>query len=196
MVSKHIIQLDDSYLEYYRNLLSNTQAQALYRTLNETLNWQQEHIQIFGKTIASPRLQCFYGDPDVKYRYSGRTFIATPWTDTLAKLKHLISGLAGYPFNGVLCNLYRDGQDAMGWHSDNEPELGQNPVIASVSLGEARNFSLRKTRHTKQYLSLPLEHNSLLLMPEGFQSLYQHAVPRSKKNNDARINLTFRMFYN
>lgn len=196
MASKHLIQLDDSYLEYYRNVLSSSQAQASYQALQSQLIWQQEHIQIFGKTIASPRLQCFCGDPGIEYRYSGRSFTATPWNDTLLLLKQLICNLTGHAFNGVLCNLYRDGQDAMGWHSDNEPELGPNPVIASLSLGQQRNFSVRKHNHSKQCVSIPLAHNSLLLMPAGFQTLYQHSVPRSKRAHNARINLTFRMFYN
>ncbi len=196
MAILHRIVLDVSYLEYYRQTFSPTESDNLLRTLTETLNWQQETVKIFGKTLPSPRLQCFYGEPGISYRYSGRDFHSTPWPQPLLNIKNQISTLTGQPFNAVLCNLYRDGQDAMGWHSDNEPELGAHPVIASLSLGEQRTFAIRKTKHTRQYLTLPLDHNSLLVMPEGFQSLYQHSVPRTKKKSLPRINLTFRMFYN
>ncbi|WP_284380421.1 alpha-ketoglutarate-dependent dioxygenase AlkB family protein [Litoribrevibacter albus] len=193
---KQRINLDNSYLDYYRQVFSPTAVHNMCLALLEELHWQQEHIKIFGKTINSPRLQSFYGDDGVNYRYSGRTFKATPWAPCLERLRRAVSEITNQPFNGVLCNLYRDGDDAMGWHSDNEPELGANPVIASLTFGASRRFSLRKIGESKQRFSLELENNSLLIMPAGFQSHYQHALPRSKRISRPRINLTFRMFYN
>ncbi|GAA3912177.1 alpha-ketoglutarate-dependent dioxygenase AlkB family protein [Litoribacillus peritrichatus] len=188
------IQLEHCNLDYYRHFLEDSLADDLFEIFLETLDWQQENIMIFGKQIPSPRLQCFYGEPNVSYRYSGRTFHAKKWGKELSWLNAKVSQFCNIPFNGVLCNLYRDGCDAMGWHSDNEKELGENPIITSVSFGQPRMFAVRKNTETKQMFSLPLAHNSALVMNEGCQSHLQHSIPKSKKPLKARINLTFRHF--
>lgn len=191
MISHNII-LKSCNIEYARNLLPPHKASALFDSLKDTLEWKQESIKIYGKDILSPRLQCFYGDPDAHYRYSGKTFEPLNWIPELERLKNQLSQYCKESFNAVLCNFYRDGSDSMGWHSDNEPEMGRDPIIASVSLGAPRKFALRKKKETKQLLSLPLEHNSLLIMKSGCQSNYQHALPKTKAIHEARINLTFR----
>jgi alkylated DNA repair dioxygenase AlkB len=181
-------------LDYYRHVLSDHEAATFLQHLMNELQWQQESILIFGKEVLSPRLQCFYGDHAVSYRYSGKTFHAQQWPELLLVLKRKIESITHKRFNGVLCNLYRTGQDSMGWHSDDEKELGETPVIASFSLGETRTFAIRRKKATKQLFRLPLEHNSLLVMSEHCQKLYQHSVSKTKSSINPRINLTFRYF--
>ena len=193
-IQKQRIILNDSHLDLYRNVLDTSAAQTLFERLENTLNWKQETIRIFGRDVLSPRLQSFYGDNGIGYHYSGRTFTAEYWTSELLMLKNFLSNLLQQDFNAVLCNLYRTGEDSMGWHSDNEPELGEAPIIASVSLGGTRSFNLRAAQQTRQCLSLPLEHNSVVVMPRGFQDRFQHSISKTKKKVAPRINLTFRHF--
>jgi len=194
VIQKQRIFLNDSHLDLYRHFLDSVTADALFKQLETSLNWKQETLRIFGKDVLSPRLQSFYGDKGIGYHYSGRTFSAEYWTPELLKLKNQLSECLQHDFNAVLCNLYRTGEDSMGWHSDNEPELGEAPIIASVSFGETRNFNLRAIRQTRQCLSLPLEHNSVIVMPGGFQDRFQHSISKTKKKVAPRINLTFRQF--
>jgi alkylated DNA repair dioxygenase AlkB len=147
---------------------------------------------MFGRWVDSPRLSCWIGDPDARYRYSGQTFEPHPWPQVLLPLRVRLRKELGIDFNSVLANLYRDGRDAMGWHSDDEPELGAEPVIASVSLGAARRFVLRRRDdHTVRNAFL-LEPGSLLVMRGSSQRDWQHALPRTAKPVGPRINLTFR----
>lgn len=192
--SMHSIALDEFELLHHTNFLHPMEASNLFDAFIQQLDWKQETIKIFGRDILSPRLQCFYGDQNVSYRYSGREFKAKPWPHALKLLRDEICALTKEPFNGVLCNLYRGGSDSMGWHSDNEPELGSNPVIASYSLGDRREMSFRRTKESKQRLKISLSHNDLLIMPAGFQHHFQHAVPKTLKKKAPRINLTFRTF--
>lgn len=115
-----------------------------------------------------------------------------PWAEALQPVLPLINNLANEQFNSALCNWYRDGQDSMGWHSDSEPELGLEPVIASLSLGAERVFQFRRTGESRLYRSIPLPHNSVLIMPRGLQSHYQHQLPKTRKPSGDRFNLTFR----
>ncbi|MFE8071908.1 alpha-ketoglutarate-dependent dioxygenase AlkB [Marinobacteraceae bacterium S3BR75-40.1] len=173
-------------------LLPADEADALLTHCLETLPWRQESIQLFGRRRPVPRLQCWMGDPEAHYRYSGLDLTPLPWTPALAKLRDRVAEQCGQPFNSVLCNLYRDGQDSMGWHSDDEPELGAAPLIASVSLGAERRFQFRPRSTKRGPINVPLPHNSLLIMPPGLQTDWQHGLPKTRKPVGPRINFTFR----
>ncbi|WP_186176245.1 alpha-ketoglutarate-dependent dioxygenase AlkB family protein [Vibrio jasicida] len=174
---------------YDPNFLSNLEADRYFSNLRSTLPWQQERITMFGRSVLQPRLQAWHGD--VAYTYSGLTMSPLPWTPDLNELKARCEAIANVQFNSVLANLYRHGQDSMGWHQDNEPELGRNPVIASVNLGEARRFLLRNL-HCKTQLEYELSHGALLIMAGELQHHWKHAVPKTAKPKGERINLTFR----
>ncbi|MCX2792090.1 alpha-ketoglutarate-dependent dioxygenase AlkB family protein [Vibrio sp. Sgm 5] len=174
---------------YDPNFLSNLEADRYFSNLRSTLPWQQERITMFGRSVLQPRLQAWHGD--VAYTYSGLTMSPHPWTPDLNELKARCEAIASVQFNSVLANLYRHGQDSMGWHQDNEPELGRNPVIASVNLGETRRFLLRNL-HCKTQLEYELSHGALLIMAGELQHHWKHAVPKTAKPKGERINLTFR----
>lgn len=185
------LSLPDAEIEYYSGFVSEDVAWDHYRTLLKTTDWRQEQIQVYGKTHPTPRLSSWVGDEGTDYRYSNMTMHPEPWSDLLTELKTLVESASQHHYNSVLLNYYRDGKDSNGWHSDNEPELGTNPVIASLSFGAARDFHLRhKTR--KQYKTkLSLENGSLLIMRGTTQRHWQHHIPK-RANAEGRINLTFR----
>ena len=168
------------------------EATSLLRELRTGLNWQQEEILMFGQRRLVPRLVAWHGDSGARYVYSGTEHQPLPWTPTLERIRDRASALTGVAFNAVLLNLYRDGRDGMGWHADNEPELGRNPVIASVSLGAERRFCLRHRRRRDLKLDLPLPHGSLLCMSGATQHHWLHALPKTRRPAGERINLTFR----
>ncbi|WP_321285174.1 alpha-ketoglutarate-dependent dioxygenase AlkB [uncultured Vibrio sp.] len=176
-------------LYYHPNFLRSDEADDFYTSLRETLPWHQERINIFGKSVLQPRLQAWHGD--AAYTYSGLTMTPSPWTPDLLTLKARCEAIAEVTFNSVLANLYRDGQDSMGWHQDNEPELGRNPVIASLNLGETRRFLLRNL-HCKIQVEYELSHGALLIMAGELQHHWSHSVPKTAKPKGERINLTFR----
>ncbi len=148
---------------------------------------------MFGRSVAIPRLQAFMGDDQISYRYSGLNLITKPWHPAVLELRNLLKAETGIEFNVVLLNLYRNGQDSMGWHSDDEPELGDNPVIASISLGAKRRFLLRSTdKSNPEKSELALNSGSLLWMGTGVQQNWQHSLPKTKVCHQPRINLTFR----
>ena len=178
-------------LRYAGRFLSTHQADSLLARLKSEVPWQQAEISLFGRKVLTPRLSCWMGDAEAVYRYSNTTFTPEPWLDCVLALKNQLEAAAGAPFNSVLLNYYRSGQDAMGWHSDDEPELGPQPVIASVSLGAVRRFLLR-AKAGGPSSAIELEHGSLLLMQGDTQENYRHSLPRTTKPVDARINLTFR----
>jgi len=146
---------------------------------------------MFGRVVDSPRLSAWIGDEDAVYRYSGTRFVPRPWTPELLALRDRVAAACGVPFNSVLANLYRDGADRMGWHSDDEPELGPRPVIASVSLGAERTFRFR-AKAGGETVAIELPHGSLLTMAGDTQRLYRHELPARKRVTGPRINLTFR----
>jgi alkylated DNA repair dioxygenase AlkB len=160
--------------------------------LQRDIAWKQEPIKIFGKEVLQPRLTAWYGDEGKKYAYSGITMKPLPWTNILLQIKEKVEHITTHKFNSVLLNFYRNGQDSMGWHRDNEKELGTNPVIVSVSFGAIRKFQFRHYKDQKNIISLELEHGSLLLMSGSTQSNWQHRLPKSSIMNGPRINLTFR----
>ena len=159
--------------------------------LQRDLEWRRQEITLFGRPVLQPRLMDWYADPGVTYRYSGLTLTPKPWPAVLSELRERLETHCGAPFNSVLCNAYRDGQDSMGWHADDEPELGPEPLIASLNLGATRRFRIR-AKGGGPSLGVDLEAGSLLLMTGRSQADYQHAVPKTRRPVGLRINLTFR----
>jgi len=176
--------------------LRDAHATALMAALSADIPWSRHRLRIFGQEVEAPRLSCWIGDPDAAYRYSGTRFAPQPWPVAVAPVRDAVSRTAGVAFNSVLANLYRDGQDAMGWHSDDERELGPQPVIASLSFGATRRFVLKARapdadgRFARHVLELP--HGSLLVMRGDTQARYRHALPRTARPVGPRLNLTFR----
>ena len=190
------ILLPHADLRWSSAWLRAADADRLLAGLQAYLPWTRHRLRLFGREVEAPRLSCWIGDPGASYRYSGATFAPHPWPDLLQPVREAVSEAAGVPFNSVLANLYRDGNDAMGWHSDDERELGPQPVIASLSLGATRRFVLKAraadadgdvARHV-----LDLPHGSLLVMAGDTQRRYRHALPRTARPVGPRINLTFR----
>jgi len=167
-------------------------ADALLAGLCDTIAWEVHRIRLFGREHASPRLSCWIGDPGASYRYSGTCFQPRPWPAALRPIRERLAHELGVDFNSVLANRYRDGRDAMGWHSDDERELGSAPVIASLSLGATRRFVLKHRQHPERKFALDLPPGSLLVMAGPTQQHYRHALPRTAKPVEERINLTFR----
>ncbi|MBY4676665.1 alpha-ketoglutarate-dependent dioxygenase AlkB [Marinobacterium sp. CAU 1594] len=187
------IELPGGKLTYYPEFLATEQADRLLDQLAAGVAWRQDRIRLFGKEHPIPRLQAFQGEPGLSYRYSNLCLQSSPWHPALPPLLDRLAQLCGQRFNCVLLNLYRDGQDSMGWHSDDESELGANPRIASLSLGASRRFLLRHRKHTElDKQELLLEHGSLLLMEGALQHNWQHSLPRSRRVGQCRVNLTFR----
>lgn len=184
----------DGGLLYYREFYRAERARELFKLLRAQLAWHGEKIKIFGKHVAVPRLVCWYGDERALYTYSGVRHQPLAWTPLLLEIKRDIEHLSGLRFNSVLGNLYRDGNDSMGWHADKEAELGGEPQIASLSLGAPRMF---KTRHNKNKdrVDVMLDDGSLLLMSGAFQRNWRHAIPKTRQPVGERINLTFRFVY-
>lgn len=173
------------------DFLSGTESEHHLNVLLQEIHWRQDEIAMFGRQVKIPRLQCFMGDTGIEYRYSGLLLKAAPWHPVVAALKQRIEKLTQHRFNAVLLNLYRNGEDSMGWHKDDEPELGPNPVIASLSLGGTRRFLLRNSDNSKH--EIILKSGSLLWMGPALQQHWQHSIPKTKRPCDQRINLTFRM---
>ena len=185
-------RLGDHELLLIDDFLDSEEASQLLQQLLDALPWRQDRITIFGREHPIPREQCWIAGESMTYRYSGQTLTPTLWPDWLRPYAERVSEATGEAFNSVLANRYRDGSDSMGWHSDDEPELGPEPIIASLSLGGERRFLFRHRRDSKRTLSLDLPHNSLLIMPAGLQSQWQHQLPKTRKAVAPRVNLTFR----
>jgi alkylated DNA repair dioxygenase AlkB len=166
-------------------------ADALLQDLLAAVPWENHPVRMFGREHPAPRLSCWIGDPEARNRYSGIDRVPHPWPSSMLTLRERLRAELGGDFNGVLANLYRDGRDAMGWHADDEAELGETPLIASLSLGAPRRFLL-KARDGSGSLALELPHGSLLVMAGRTQAAYRHALPRTRRAVDARLNLTFR----
>ncbi|MCI0505952.1 MAG: alpha-ketoglutarate-dependent dioxygenase AlkB [Gammaproteobacteria bacterium] len=181
----------DGTLNLYPDFLPKHDADRLYEFFLDELAWSAEYIHMFGKTTLAPRLVCWYGDQEASYNYSGVDHTPLPWTESLARLKTKVAVSTQQPFNSVLGNLYRNQNDSMGWHSDDEMELGEDPFIASISLGEARKFKARH-KSTGEQVEVTLPHGSMLTMSGPFQRYWQHCVPKTRKPKTQRINLTFR----
>ncbi len=187
------IELPNAQVCLYENFFSIKEANFLFNQLAKTIEWEQKQIRLFGKLIAQPRLTAFYGDAHKNYTYSGLFWEAKAWTDDLLKIKLRIEEVCKESFTSVLMNYYRNGEDSMGWHADDEKELGSNPIIASISFGETRSFQMRHRfdRNTEK-VNIPLTNGALLIMEGSTQHFWQHQIPKSKNSLKPRINLTFR----
>ena len=190
------ITAPDAKLTYFPDFISMSESLSLFNDFNANVPWQQDEIIIYGRKVLIPRLQAWYGDPQAAYQYSGLSLSPLPWFSELLAMKQAVEKVTNTRFNAALVNLYRDGNDTVGWHSDNEPELGTQPTIASVSLGQSRRFNL-KHKNLKEKLSIELASGSLLVMAGQTQHYWQHCLPRSKRVLMPRINITFRkIIYN
>lgn len=179
---------------YIPDFLEPARGYDLYDCLLDQVDWQQHSVRLFDKVCQSPRLSAWYGDPDTVYHYSGSTMdVPLPWFGPLQTLRERVQTATRCRFNSVLLNYYRDGNDGVSRHSDDETELGQRPVIASVSLGETRRFIFHPRKfNTAESIRFNLTHGSLLVMYGLCQRQWKHSVPKSKKPTGPRINLTFR----
>lgn len=188
------IPIEDAEVLYDPAFLSVGESQELFTHLLEEIHWEQDEIMMFGKKILQPRKHAWYGDEGLSYTYSGLEMKARAWTAPLQAIKEKIETAYSSTFNSVLLNLYRDGKDSMGWHSDDEKELGKDPVIASLSLGQIRRFHLKhKQKKEIETLRLDLDNGSLLIMAGSTQHYWKHQVSRTAKEVQPRINLTFRL---
>ncbi len=175
-----------------RPLLPETLSNTLLQQLLHWPGWRQHRIRLFGRFIAQPRLSAFVGEAGLRYRYSGLQLEADGWPDFLLPVVEAVNKQCRQAFNSCLLNHYRDGRDHMGWHADDEAELGPEPALAILSLGSTRRLHLRRTGETRACAALDLPHNSLLFMPPGMQSTFQHRLAPSRKVLAPRISLTFR----
>ena len=185
------ISLPDSDVVHFSGLFSPSEADSLFAQLQQKVTWQQEKIKLYGQVHDLPRLTAWYGDPAKTYIYSGITVRSLEWITPLLEIKRRIEGISDYSFNSVLLNRYRNGSDSVSWHADDEPELGQNPLIGSVTFGEARSFQM-KHKSLDEKRKIILEHGSYLLMKGSTQHYWLHQIPKSKRAMGERINLTFR----
>lgn len=190
------INRDSLDIEFWPDFLTPTRADALLSTLLAETPWQHADIAIYGKRVKMPRLTCWYGDPGATYVYSGLRNEPRPWTPALSELRAEVETTAAHSLNSVLLNYYRDGNDYMSWHRDDEPELGPQPTIASVTLGATRRFQFREVRPAvpgnRKTHEIELTHGSLLVMRGETQQAWEHGIPKARGVADPRINLTFR----
>lgn len=195
IVKKINFNMDDADVILYKHLFSQEFCNY-FSTLDKEIHWQQNQVKIFGKTLLEPRLSAYYGDKDKSYRYSGFTREPLPWHPILLEIKSAIEPLIGTEFNVVFLNLYRDGNDGVGWHRDNQKELGLNPTIASVSFGATRHLIFRHQDDHQNQVTLELSDGDLLIMAGETQKFWQHKVPKSSSKIASqvqpRINLTYR----
>jgi alkylated DNA repair dioxygenase AlkB len=182
-------QADLRYLPQW--ISAETADQWLEELLVQT-PWSQPELKLYGRRFAMPRLVAWYGDPGARLRYSGLIHDPLPWTPLLAEIRQQVQREVDRDMNGVLLNLYRNGQDAIGWHSDDEPELGSEPLVVSLNLGATRRFDFRRKGASRIQHSIALEHGSLLVMGGPTQHYWQHQIARTRKVTEPRLNLTFR----
>lgn len=193
LFSDQPLHLPDAELGLRAAWLDPATAQQWFAQLVAETPWQQPQIQLYGRRHPLPRLVACYGDDEASYRYSGLIHRPLPWTPLLAEIRQRLCESLGQPLNGVLLNYYRDGQDSMGWHSDDEAELGRNPLVASLNLGGTRRFDLRRKGYSRIEHSLLLEAGSLLVMSGPTQHYWQHQVAKTRRPCAPRLNLTFRL---
>lgn len=187
------LPMPDGDVLLYRTLFDEKESNQLVSELYNNTNWKQESIKLYGKLVPIPRQTAWYGDSGKSYTYSKIAMTPEPWTTTLLVIKSKIEVLSGVQFNSVLLNLYRNGSDSVAWHSDDEPELGENSVIGSVSFGATRRFVFRHKSKKELKKEVDLTHGSFLLMKGATQHFWQHQIPKTAKKIEPRINLTFRI---
>jgi len=187
------IPISDAALSFNKDAFSDDESDRYLDTLTHDTPWRHDRITIHGRTIPLPRLQAWYADNGASLRYSGMTVAPLEFTEALHAIRRRVYDLTGVYFNSALVNCYRNGNDSVGWHRDNEPEFGPDPIIGSVSFGATREFVLKHvTKRTLPPITVRLTHGSLLLMGEGVQRFWKHQLPKRKRVTEARINLTFR----
>ena len=187
------IPIQDGKLRLYSHLFSPEERNAYFSKLKENVNWQQEEIKLYGRLIPLPRLTAWFGDEGKTYMYSGITVEPEPWTSTLLEIKRRIEEVSNVTFNSVLLNYYRNERDSVSWHSDDEPELGKNPIIGSVSFGDVRTFQLKHKTDKSPTISIDLPDGSYLEMVGSTQHHWLHQIPKRTRKIGPRINLTFRI---
>ena len=190
--SVETLDLPGAEIELHQQIWSRSQGDTLCSLLIKELNWRQDKITMFGQTHDVPRLNAWYGDADCSYSWSGITMTPNPWNSTLRDIREKVNGVASEQFNCVLAYFYRDGNDKVDWHADDEEVLGQAPVIASVSLGATRKFRISRKDRSEKATDIFLRSGDVLVMRGLTQLLWEHEVPRSKKVREPRVNLTFR----
>lgn len=188
-----ILPMPDAEVLFYPGFFGAIEREQLFEALTRDIHWAEQNITIYGKSVKVPRLVAWYGDVGKSYTYSGTTMRPEPWIPVLLTIKARVEAVANVTFNAVLLNFYRNEQDSMGWHSDDEPELGTNPVIASVSFGATRRFQFKHKRNSDLHQGVDLTSGSLLLMRGTTQHFWKHQIPKTKTPLGPRINLTFRI---
>ncbi len=193
-MKKTKFNLSKADVTLFENFFTQKESSQLFNSLSQNVSWQQRHINMFGKRIPIPRSTAWYGDAGKTYEYSGIALEPNTWNSDLLLIKKRIEKEVGREFNSCLLNYYKSGKDSVSWHQDNEPELGVNPLIASVSLGDERMFQLRpKPANGVTKTDIPLKDGSLLLMKGTTQHHWEHQIPKTAKAVGPRINLTFRI---
>ncbi len=193
MTEPQTLPMPDADVRFWPQFFDAAASDAYLHDLTTTIAWKQEAIKLYGKSVALPRLTAWYGDEGRVYSYSGITVHPLAWTPELLAVKSRVEAVSGVVFNSVLLNLYRSGADSVSWHSDDEPELGTNPIIASVSFGGERSFQFKHRQNPDLRDAVTLTHGSLLLMAGSTQHYWKHQIPKTKKPVEPRINLTFRV---
>ena len=188
-----ILEIPDARVTLYPNFFNSEEATRIYHQLLNETQWIQHEINLFGKKIQIPRETAWHGDSGMRYTYSGMTLEPQPWNSPLIYIKQRIETEVQTSFNSVLLNHYRNENDSVGWHSDDEPELGKNPTIASLSLGATRKFQFQHKSENLRSINIQLTNGSLLLMSGTTQKFWKHRIPKSAVPTGSRINLTFRM---
>ena len=194
IINRPNILAQDGIALYYEKVIADEHIGQLYESLLNNIHWENERVIMFGKEIITKRKVAFYSDPSISYRYASKTKIGLPWTDSLLTIKNRVESITKESYNACLLNLYHNGEESMGWHSDNEKEIIAGSSIASLSLGANRKFSF-KHKVSKETVSIELENGSLLEMKGSVQVHWWHSLLKSKKVTDARINLTFRQMH-
>ncbi|GAA4945294.1 alpha-ketoglutarate-dependent dioxygenase AlkB [Algibacter agarivorans] len=187
------LKMKDADVIYYPNFFHQSLADTLFENLLSQMNWKQDSITVFGKTHLQPRLTAFYANNKNEYKYSNIIMQPHPFSGDLLKIKNNIETALNIDFTSCLANLYRDGKDSNGWHADDEKELGESPIIASVSFGAERIFHFKHKFDNALKTKLILQHGSLLLMQGETQAYWLHQIPKTQKHIGKRINLTFRI---
>ncbi|MDG1174590.1 MAG: alpha-ketoglutarate-dependent dioxygenase AlkB [Flavobacteriales bacterium] len=187
------IKIPDGKIIFHEGFFSLEESHRLMQSLIKTIDWTQDEVIVYGKRHKIPRLNAWYGDEGKVMKYSGLSLEPKTWTKELLEIKSKIEEASGTKFNSCLLNYYRDGKDGMGWHQDNEKELGINPIIASVTFGETRPFQLKHISNKElKKVDIPLSNGSLLTMAGETQHYWKHQIPKTTKTLESRINLTFR----
>ncbi len=185
--------IPEGLLTYFPEVFDASKSRAFLSTLLSSTPWEQQRVMMYGRKVDTPRLTAWYGDAGKRYAFSGITFNALPWTPVLLEIKAVVELLASVSFNSVLLNYYRGGSDSVAWHSDDERELGESPIIASVSFGQVRQFDIRPKDAPREKYSIRLGEGSVLLMKGTLQQEWEHRIPKARSVIGPRINLTFRI---